>query len=83
MTKTLVATPDPIPPLVWSIEQCPRCDTADGHADLAFEKLEKQSKQIGPAGEDRMIAYWAPCPVNGQPILLSIVVPKFYAGETK
>ncbi len=85
MTKTLVATPDPgeVPALYWTIEKCPRCGTDEApteHTGLRFEKLERQTKQVGPAGEDRMLAYWAPCPANGQPVLMSIAIPEFIGG---
>ena len=74
MTVTLVGTPEGRPPLVYSISPCPRCDLG-GHSDLRFEKLEKQTRTVGLEGEPRMLAYWTPCPTNGQPILMSIAIP--------
>lgn len=53
--------------LTYSTDGCPRCNSPAGHKDLRFEKLERQSR-VGSTH----LAYWVPCPSNGQPILMTL-----------
>lgn len=52
---------------VVSITGCARCD-GDGHPDLAFWPLVHPLEVGGVT-----MQWWAPCPTNGQPILLAVV----------
>lgn len=50
--------------IVTSIVGCARC-WGEGHKNLTFRKLEHPVDD--PTGE---YTHWAPCPTNGEPILL-------------
>lgn len=54
-------------PKVMSIVGCARCD-GDGHADVEFLPLDYPI----PLPDGREAGWWAPCPTNGQPILLAV-----------
>lgn len=53
---------------VERLNGCARCH-GEGHDDLTFEPL------IHPFEVDEkiIVTHWAPCPTNGQPILLSVL----------
>lgn len=50
-----------------TVRGCARC--GEDHEELEFERLQR------PIQEDdgRDYTHWAPCPTNGQPILLRMV----------
>lgn len=55
-----------------SIVGCSRC-YGEGHADLEFEELTYPVEaKVVIEGElvDVTMTHWAPCPTNGQPILM-------------
>lgn len=51
------------------VGHCARCK--DDHDAVAFAKLTHPVEGI-TAGEPTM-THWAPCPTNGEPILLAVV----------
>ncbi len=53
--------------LTIDLEGCARCQ-GDGHATLTFHPLT-YSVEID---SEEVFTHWAPCPTNGEPILLSI-----------
>lgn len=55
--------------LIKTIVGCARC-YGDGHTDLFFRELT-HPVQIGDGLGS--LTHWAPCPTNGEPILLRIV----------
>lgn len=48
-------------PVVLNIEKCARC--GEDHNGLELKKL------TNPVEGGEFASYWAPCPINGQPIL--------------
>lgn len=55
-----------------SIVGCARCH-GDGHADLRFESLDHPVEAgMDKEGDLIVFEWWAPCPTNGQPILLAV-----------
>lgn len=55
-----------------NVGSCARC--GDDHPGLDFEKLIQPIRE----GADDEMTHWAPCPTNGQPILMRLV-PKTFA----
>jgi len=55
--------------LLERLNGCARC-WGDGHDNIAFEKLEHPFE---PEGVKEAYTHWAPCPTNGEPILMAIV----------
>jgi hypothetical protein len=51
---------------VQSITGCARCD-GDGHADVTWLPLTHPIED-----SDGVWTHWAPCPTNGQPILMQV-----------
>lgn len=51
---------------VVSITGCARCD-GEGHEDLVFRLLTHPLALGG-----HVLEWWAPCPVNGEPILMEV-----------
>jgi hypothetical protein len=55
-------------PITMSIRGCARCH-GDGHADLTFEPFTHPFE----APDGWTATHWAPCPTNGEPILMAII----------
>lgn len=55
-------------PIRTSIEDCARC--GNDHEDLAFNPFAEHCPEAGPS---KRYTHWTSCPVNGEPILLTIV----------
>lgn len=53
--------------VTFDLNGCARCD-GEGHPGLTFEPLT-YPLEIG----DAVLTHWAPCPTNGEPILLRFV----------
>lgn len=49
---------------------CARCD-ADGHTELTFTPLTNPVA-VDDTNPEHDLTHWAPCPTNGEPILLRI-----------
>lgn len=54
---------------------CARCNNGVGHPGLTFQPLT-YPVEIGVGGGpgERDLTHWAPCPVNGEPILMRVKV---------
>jgi hypothetical protein len=58
--------PDRPEPITSDQFGCARCDVADAHKGITYEPLFLPITIAGTT-----FTHWAPCPVNGQPILLT------------
>jgi hypothetical protein len=54
---------------VQSVVGCARCH-GGGHEDVRWEPLTHPAET-----GDVTFTHWAPCPTNGQPILVAVVTP--------
>lgn len=65
--------PDLVGPVTIDQIGCARCD-GDGHDQLTFQPLT-HPVTIGPGTRAEIVfTHWAPCPTNGEPILLTLTV---------
>lgn len=58
-----------IPSVKTDLVGCARCG-ADGHAGIVFRPL---ARPLVLPDSAIVLTYWAPCPTNGEPILMSSV----------
>ena len=52
---------------------CARCE-GEGHPKLVFTELTHPQRILNEHGDVlHSFTHWAPCPTNGQPIMLAII----------